>query len=223
MKKPSQGRSHAKVGAARSTAEIIADPEATAEEIRTLDRRAAVMHPNCPVDLWWIWAENYPLEAIESLAGQLFLLEEPDRWADLQRERAGGWIEQIMNQMPKKEKNLLAADCAEHVLPIYEGVYPGDQRPREAIRVRRLWIRGKATLQQWMAAQAEANAAAMKARAHSAEECVAHAAAGADATLAVATAAAAAGCAARMGQYDQARDQEQEWQWARLLAYAKKL
>jgi hypothetical protein len=36
---------------------------------------------------------------------------------------------------------LWAADCAEHVLPYFEGKYPEDDRPRKAIQVLRDWIR----------------------------------------------------------------------------------
>ena len=32
-----------------------------------------------------------------------------------------------------------AADCAEHVLPFFESVYPGDSRPRNAIEACRRW------------------------------------------------------------------------------------
>ena len=35
------------------------------------------------------------------------------------------------------ELRLFAADCAEHVLPIYEAAYPGDGRPRRAIEATR--------------------------------------------------------------------------------------
>ena len=35
-----------------------------------------------------------------------------------------------------------AADCAEHVLPLFEQVRPGDDRPRRAIEQARAWARG---------------------------------------------------------------------------------
>lgn len=38
---------------------------------------------------------------------------------------------------------LWAADCAEHVLPIFEDAVPGDQRPRAAIEAIRAWTRGE--------------------------------------------------------------------------------
>lgn len=36
-----------------------------------------------------------------------------------------------------------AAQCAEHVLPLFEAESPDDPRPREAIAVGRAWIRGE--------------------------------------------------------------------------------
>lgn len=38
---------------------------------------------------------------------------------------------------------LWAADCAEHVLALFEGVCPDDLRPREAIAAARAWARGE--------------------------------------------------------------------------------
>ena len=38
---------------------------------------------------------------------------------------------------------LWAADCAEHVLPIFEAVRPNDDRPRLAIEATRLWANGE--------------------------------------------------------------------------------
>jgi hypothetical protein len=40
----------------------------------------------------------------------------------------------------------LAADCAEHVLPRFESVYPGDARPREAIAAGRTGVAPHASL-----------------------------------------------------------------------------
>src|SRR5512142_3005115 len=38
---------------------------------------------------------------------------------------------------------LWAADCAEHVLPLFESVRPRDPRPRQAIEAARAWTRGE--------------------------------------------------------------------------------
>ena len=39
-----------------------------------------------------------------------------------------------------------AADCAEHVLPLFTAKYPEDNRPRRAIETARAWSRGEATV-----------------------------------------------------------------------------
>ena len=41
---------------------------------------------------------------------------------------------------------LWAADCAAHVLPLFEAVRPDDPRPREAIAAARAWTRGELTM-----------------------------------------------------------------------------
>ncbi|WP_210648871.1 putative immunity protein [Nocardioides sp. SYSU D00065] len=41
---------------------------------------------------------------------------------------------------------LWAAECAEHVLGLFEAARPGDRRPREAIEAARAWTRGEAAM-----------------------------------------------------------------------------
>ncbi|MFA5135005.1 MAG: putative immunity protein [Patescibacteria group bacterium] len=41
---------------------------------------------------------------------------------------------------------LRAADCAERVLPYFEKKRPKDDRPREAIKAARAWVRGTITV-----------------------------------------------------------------------------
>lgn len=43
---------------------------------------------------------------------------------------------------------LWAADCAEHVLHLFEKVNPGDKRPRQAIEMTRAWVRGEVPMKQ---------------------------------------------------------------------------
>jgi hypothetical protein len=45
-----------------------------------------------------------------------------------------------------------AADCADHVLPIFERLQPRDDRPRRAIEMARLFARGLATVEELTAA-----------------------------------------------------------------------
>jgi hypothetical protein len=53
-----------------------------------------------------------------------------------------------------------AADCAEHVLPLFESVKPADPRPRHAIELARAWARGEVSMTQARAAAGHAMAAA---------------------------------------------------------------
>lgn len=52
-----------------------------------------------------------------------------------------------------------AAQCAEHVLPLFEREAPDDSRPADALAVGRAWIRGEATMKDAHGAAFVANAA----------------------------------------------------------------
>lgn len=53
-----------------------------------------------------------------------------------------------------------AADCAEHVLPLFEAARPGDERPRRGIEAARAWVRGELRMMEARGAAFPANAAA---------------------------------------------------------------
>jgi hypothetical protein len=53
-----------------------------------------------------------------------------------------------------------AADCAEHVLDLFERARPGDGRPRRAIELGRAWARGEVTMTEARTAAGHANGAA---------------------------------------------------------------
>lgn len=55
---------------------------------------------------------------------------------------------------------LWAAACAEHVLPVFEAVRPGDVRPRRAIEAARAWVRGEVGMMEARAAGGHAMGAA---------------------------------------------------------------
>jgi hypothetical protein len=96
---------------------------------------------------------------------------------------------------------LLACDCAERVLPIYEAAHPGDLRPRLAIEVARRYARGEATAEELEAARMGAAAAY-------------GGASGAAAYAAYAATTAHAAYAAHA-----AIDAERQWQTARVAEY----
>ena len=53
-----------------------------------------------------------------------------------------------------------AADCAQHVLHLFEGMQPNDERPRRAIESARAWAQGEITMSQSKTAGGHAMAAA---------------------------------------------------------------
>ncbi len=55
---------------------------------------------------------------------------------------------------------LWAAECAEHVLPLFEAVQPLDPRPRHAVEMARAWTRSEVTMIESRTAAGHANGAA---------------------------------------------------------------
>ena len=117
---------------------------------------------------------------------------------------------------------LWAADCAEHVLPLFERVRPDDARPREALAHVRAWVRGEARMMPTRAAGGHAMGAARDLRgaprfaAYAAGQaaCVAHVAA--HDLGAAAYAVKAVRAAAPAGTAEAAGREEVRWQRARL-------
>ena len=74
-------------------------------------------------------------------------------------------MEQVSERedLTEQEQRLIAADFAEHVLPLFEAQYPDDDRPRKAIEAARAFARGEMTKEQLASAEAAARAAATEA------------------------------------------------------------
>jgi hypothetical protein len=70
--------------------------------------------------------------------------------------RRGGTLEDSHHRLLAQ----WAAECAEHVLPLFEAVQPSDPRPRRAVEQARAWVRGEITMTQARTAAGNANAAA---------------------------------------------------------------
>lgn len=115
-----------------------------------------------------------------------------------------------------------AADCAEHVLPLFEAVRPDDERPRRAIELARAWARGEVKMTQSRTAAGYANAAARDLRgaprfaAYAAGQAAAVAHVAAHELGAAAYAIRAAQAAAPQGQSAPAGREECRWQRAQL-------
>ncbi len=92
-----------------------------------------------------------------------------------------------MKKYNKQDQRLLAvwaADCAEHVLPLFEKAYPKDARPRKAIETCQTWIQtGVFKMSEIRGASLSAHAAAREAKENSAACFAARAAGQAVATV----------------------------------------
>lgn len=117
---------------------------------------------------------------------------------------------------------LWAADCAQHVLPLFEAEQPDDDRPRRAIAMARAWTSGEVTMTQARTAAGYANAAARElsgaARyaAYAAAQAAAVAHVAAHELGAAAYAIKAVRAAAPKGESESAGRQECQWQRAQL-------
>lgn len=220
---------------ARGLLKIEADPQATPEEIRRLPKKKALAHVNCPPELWWELAALHPMEAQASTLYELITLMEPGKWDELEKANAEKWIDRFMGHLPVPSQHLFSADCAEHVLPFFENVFPDDDRPREAIRMRRVLAQGLTNTAEgsWVAAS-KAAAKAGRHAARMAEDSAptsqavrearwtARGAANAAAGPAVGSSVAYAPAAAALvfGKGGSAIP-ERMWQWRRLQAYLR--
>lgn len=54
-------------------------------------------------------------------------------------------LDELIGQMNERQQRLFACDCAEHVLHHYESLFPGDNRPRQAIHTTRRYVAGEAS------------------------------------------------------------------------------
>lgn len=70
--------------------------------------------------------------------------------------RRGGTLEDAHHHLLA----IWAADCAEHVLHLFEQVQPNDERPRQAIAMAHAWVRGEMTMLESRAAGGHAMGAA---------------------------------------------------------------
>ncbi|HTX73232.1 MAG TPA: hypothetical protein VMC79_10445 [Rectinemataceae bacterium] len=132
--------------------------------------------------------------------------------------RRGGSLEDSQHRLLAQ----WAADCAEHVLPLFESVRPADPRPRFAVEQARAWTRGEVTMKDARRAAGQANDAARdlsgaaRHAAHAAGQAAAVAHVAAHELGAAAYAIKAARAAAPEGQADAAGRQECRWQRERL-------
>lgn len=125
---------------------------------------------------------------------------------------------------------LWAANCAEHVLPIFEELHPDDKRPRLAISALREWVEGTRTMVSCREAAFAAHDAARSAgspaataAARAAGQAVAVAHMYTHAPHAADYAAKAVKLSASKNKAISAWEKERQWQWQQLDEELRKL
>ena len=113
-----------------------------------------------------------PREVIRHRETNVYLAEYRGEMIDGGEKGVCGSVRLVRQVMGPREWILFAADCAEHVLSVFEERYPEDDRPRLAIKAARDYVNGTITRD---AADAAAYAAA-RAAAHAAAYAAANAA-----------------------------------------------
>lgn len=135
-------------------------------------------------------------------------------------------IEELVRKTGHKILATWAADCAERVLPYFEGKYPEDARPRKAIEALREWVRtGAFRMADVRKTSLAAHAAARDVKEDNAARSAARAAGQAMAATHVPThaiaaaryAATAVRDATSPADADLAATREREWQYRHLL------
>jgi hypothetical protein len=210
----------------KGKAAIIANPLASEDDIRELRNRdpaAAILHPNCPTELWWTLVAEHPLEAEQSVLFPLLTLEAPERWVILEERRRIFWINGVCDRLPIRKQHLFAAECLDRVLYLFEVSCLPEPRPRAAIEARRQYAQGLVTKGRWTAARDAARLLAKEfkpstSRDEVATRLVAEATGEDVAKLAVLKAANAV----RWSEKKLTGNSEEEaWQWRRLKEYLR--
>lgn len=112
-----------------------ADPEQLAKQARKVPK--TYMNPNLPPSALVLGAANYPLYVEQNPVLALLQLEDPVSFQQIKLNLAVAWSEKMYEQLSSPSKRLYAADCAEHVLPLFEKAYPTDRSVRNAIQAAR--------------------------------------------------------------------------------------
>ncbi len=186
-----------------------------------------ILDPECPVDEWWALAAVFPLEAQASVLYPLLTLEAPDRWQRLEAEHVTQWVENGLGSLSWRKQELFAADCVEHVHPIWLERWPKAMGVLNAIEARRQFARDELEDQNWTEARHQV-ARLVSSNDPVAVQYVVYAAAQPETKQVVAYASLAASWAWLLPNGEQGTASENRlaafrWQWKRLQCYLPKI
>jgi hypothetical protein len=134
-------------GSSPTAAARLRTPEATPTELRA-------------------YASTHPAAVLLSPALPLLALEDPAQYLAIvylaRYARAGVLLTAARRRLDAPRQRLLATDIAEHALPLFVALFPGDARPRAAIQAARQYAAGAAPPEALRAAHDAAHAAAFQ-------------------------------------------------------------
>ena len=106
--------------------------------------------------------DRYDLEKVKSLMGKNKTVGLSDIWkVKLDKPADYLWLVLRPEFIPDKKLHQVAIFCWDKIArPIWEKYYPDDKRPHEAVRIKKLWLKDKATNEELDAAVAAARDAA---------------------------------------------------------------
>lgn len=125
------------------------DPTTPPDELNELSKTdpRAFMNPNMSPDNLLEGAKIYPWYVEKNPVLTMLSLEDPGSYKRIYGAIIDGWRLSGVDKLSEENKRLLAADCAEHVIHVYERKYYKDKRLQGALDVIRRYAKGKATKQ----------------------------------------------------------------------------
>ena len=120
------------------------DPSLSAADLVKMAKTEprAYQNPNLSLNILLKAARSYPWYVEQNPVLGLLFLEDPAVQMDMTVALLRGWIASGGEALTPRNQRLFACDCAEHVLHTFEDKYPDDKRPREAVRLARLYAKG---------------------------------------------------------------------------------
>jgi len=166
----------------------------------------------CTIDQMTHWLKN-GVEIWEcEVRGENDVEKNKSSWEQIRLIKKVSWSD--------KKSRLFAADCAEHVLDLFEEKYPNDKRPREAIQASRDFANGKISKEQATDISISTDGSVMTAWPYSAAYAAyAAAAAASSSCYGSAHVNATADYAAAASASNNGRESERKWQGEKLKEY----
>jgi hypothetical protein len=97
------------------------------------------LHPEASLDLLLSLADRHPYEVLQNPALDLLALEDPSKWCQLvytaRLMRAEKYLQEGLESTRQTLRARFVAECVEGVLPLYEGRFPEDRRPRRVVEL----------------------------------------------------------------------------------------